>query len=154
VSIKVKPFPTKFEGPEESPGFLLWQVSLRWQREQKAALAPLGLTHVQFVLLAGTGWLSNYEGPITQARLASFAGTDPMMTSQVIRVLEEKGFVARKPDAEDQRKILLTITPAGKKLLKPAIQVVEAVDHALFEQLKEGKTTFTSLLKKLAPKME
>ena len=27
--------------PEESPGFLLWHVTLRWQRDIAAALAPL-----------------------------------------------------------------------------------------------------------------
>ena len=40
--------------PEESPGFLLSHVTLRRQREVAAALAPLNLTHVQFVLLAAT----------------------------------------------------------------------------------------------------
>ena len=43
--------------PEDSPGFLLWHVTLRWQRDIAAALAPLDLTHVQFVLLATTWWL-------------------------------------------------------------------------------------------------
>jgi hypothetical protein len=38
--------------PDKSPGFLLWQVTLRWQRKVTIALAPLDLTHVQFVLLA------------------------------------------------------------------------------------------------------
>jgi hypothetical protein len=45
--------------PEDSPGFLLWHVTLRWQREIAAALAPLGLTHVQFVLLAAAWWLNS-----------------------------------------------------------------------------------------------
>jgi hypothetical protein len=35
-----------------SPGLLLWRATLRWQRRIVAALKPLGLTHVQFVLLA------------------------------------------------------------------------------------------------------
>ena len=43
--------------PQNSPGFLLWHVTLRWQRDIAAALAPLDLTHVQFVLLASTWWL-------------------------------------------------------------------------------------------------
>jgi hypothetical protein len=40
--------------PNESPGFLLWHARLRWQRDIAQALAPLDLTHVQFVLLACT----------------------------------------------------------------------------------------------------
>ncbi len=43
---------TRFASADQSPGLLLWQVTNRWQAAQRAALAPLGLTHVQFVLLA------------------------------------------------------------------------------------------------------
>ena len=43
---------TEYEAAEDSPGLLLWQVTNRWQSAQRAALKPLGLTHVQFVLLA------------------------------------------------------------------------------------------------------
>ena len=46
------------EGPATSPGFLLWRLTLCWQRAITSALAPVGLTHVQFVLLACTWWLT------------------------------------------------------------------------------------------------
>ena len=61
-------------GPDESPGFLLWRVTLRWQRVIAAALRPLGLTHVQFVLLASVWWLASVagEGP-AQRRVAEHA---------------------------------------------------------------------------------
>ena len=42
----------------DSPGFLLWHATLRWQRAMVEALSPLGLTHTQFVLLASTWWLA------------------------------------------------------------------------------------------------
>ena len=48
---------TGFSGPDDSPGFLLWQVTNRWQAAQRAALKPHRLTHVQFVLLATLTWL-------------------------------------------------------------------------------------------------
>src|SRR3954453_8138901 len=41
----------------DSPGFLLWRVTQRWQRSIVAALRPLDLTHAQFVLLMSTAWL-------------------------------------------------------------------------------------------------
>src|SRR3954447_5865618 len=81
---------------DESPGFLLWQVTNRWQAAQRAALKPFGLTHVQFVLLASLTWLEG-DGPITQRRLAEHAASDPMMTSQVLRLLERRGLVSRTP---------------------------------------------------------
>ncbi|MGA7719963.1 MAG: hypothetical protein WCA84_02175 [Ignavibacteriaceae bacterium] len=44
--------------PEESTGFLLWQVTNLWQREIKKALSIYGLTHSQFVLLASILWFA------------------------------------------------------------------------------------------------
>ena len=48
----------QFKSPNDSPGYLLGQVTLLWQRKQKRVLDPLQLTHTQFVLLAALGWLS------------------------------------------------------------------------------------------------
>ena len=42
---------TQFEGPEQSPGFLLWKVSTQWRRQIEATCATIGLTHPQLVLL-------------------------------------------------------------------------------------------------------
>lgn len=44
--------------PSASPGLLMWRATLAWRRQVAAALRPLDLTHVQFVLLASTWWLS------------------------------------------------------------------------------------------------
>ena len=59
-----KPLPTVHSGPSYSPGFLLWRISNNWQRDQRAALQPLGLTHTQFVMLAVVTWFSSQE-PLT-----------------------------------------------------------------------------------------
>src|SRR4029450_10195037 len=83
---------SRFDTPEQSPGFQLWRVNLSWQRRIRSVLEPHQLTHVQFVLLASLWWLSDHgDDPPTQTRLAQQAGTDPMMTSQVIRKLETGG---------------------------------------------------------------
>lgn len=150
---KVKqPFPSQFETPGVSPGFLLWQMSNGWQREQRAALAPLGLTHVQFVLLAGIGWLEHCGKRVTQARLAEQQNTDPMMTSQVVRALERRRLVERKEDAEDQRIRLLSLTEEGRQLLKDSMQVVEGVDDHFFHALGREKDIFCALLQRLMKK--
>jgi MarR family transcriptional regulator, organic hydroperoxide resistance regulator len=87
---------TEFNEPNDNPGFLLWRVTNAWQRQIRAALEPLDLTHVQFVLLASLAWLSNQETSIPQVLLAGHANTDVMMTSQVVRTLEAKGYLARQ----------------------------------------------------------
>jgi len=118
--------------PQESPGFLLWHVTLRWQRDIAAALAPLELTHVQFVLLASTWWLNSHREHPNQLTLARQAGTDVKMTSQVLRKLEAKGLIRREVDTADTRARKLAVTDRGATLAKRAIAVVEAVDSTFF----------------------
>jgi DNA-binding MarR family transcriptional regulator len=119
--------------PGESPGFLLWRVTLRWQRAMVAALRPLGLTHVQFVLLASSWWLTGVAGEKpSQRRLAEHAATDPMMTSQVLRVLEGRGLVTRTADPSDSRALRVAATDSGARLAQEAIRVVETADAEFF----------------------
>jgi DNA-binding MarR family transcriptional regulator len=118
--------------PGESPGFLLWHATLRWQRAVTAALAPLELTHVQFVLLACTWWMNTHGEQPNQLALARQAGTDVKMTSQVIRALERNGLVERRTDPADTRAKRITATAAGTALAPKAIAAVEAVDDEFF----------------------
>jgi DNA-binding MarR family transcriptional regulator len=140
---------TGFSGPEESPGFLLWQVTNRWQAAQRAALKPFGLTHVQFVLLASLSWL-DVGGPVTQRRLADHAAADVMMTSQVLRVLEERGLIRRAPHPDDRRARALAVTQDGQALADRAVVAVEACDRAFFGALGPDAAGLTVLLGRLA----
>ncbi len=144
-----KKFPSKFDAPEQSPGFLLWQVTNLWQKKQREALSAVGLTHVQFVLLAGIYWLEAKGERITQTCLASHAKTDRMMTSQVVRVLEAAHLVRRSPDPDDSRAILLAITDKGRKLVVKSLEIVEGVDHIFFKTLNKEQKQFCSMLSSL-----
>jgi DNA-binding MarR family transcriptional regulator len=115
-----------------------------------AALRPLGLTHVQFVLLASAWWLTEVasERP-TQRRLAEHAATDPMMTSQVVRVLEGRGLISRAADPHDSRALCLAVTKSGARLALEAVRVVEAADTEFFKVAGERKPMLR-LLRRLA----
>jgi DNA-binding MarR family transcriptional regulator len=134
--------------PSESPGFLLWHATLRWQRGLSEALAPLGLTHVQFVLLACTWWLNDQGRRPSQIALAEFAGTDVKMTSQVLRGLERKGLIQREVDREDTRARQLRVTRSGARLAPRAIAIVQQVDAEFFEDVAAEDAM--RLLRKLA----
>lgn len=143
-------FPSAFATPQESPGFLLWQVSNAWQRIQRETLAELGLTHVQFVLLAGVVWLHEEEAPLTQARLATHARIDVMMTSQVLRTLEAKKLIRRTPHPTDARAKALAPTEAGRDLARRAVDRVERGDARFFAALGGEVKELTGLLRQLA----
>ncbi len=139
---------TRFAGgPIDSPGFLLWHATLRWQRTVAAALAPLGLTHVQFVLLACTWWLNEHGDPPNQLALATQAGTDVKMTSQVVRRLEANGLIERRTDPHDTRAKTLHITTKGARLARRSIT---AVEHADAEFFGATTATFVRSLRRLA----
>jgi DNA-binding MarR family transcriptional regulator len=116
----------------EKPGFLLWHATLRWQRMVTAALKPTGLTHVQFVLLASAWFLEGRTGPPSQREVAEHAGTDAMMTSQVLRSLEADGLVVRHPDPSDARVKRLTVTPEGRAAAAQALDAVDGLDRRFF----------------------
>ncbi len=134
--------------PSESPGFLLWHATLRWQRGISQALAPLDLTHVQFVLLACAWWLNQQGQHPSQIALASFAGTDVKMTSQVLRSLERKGLVEREVDRADTRALRLRVTRRGARLAPRAIAVVQQVDAEFFDEVPRAAAL--RLLRQLA----
>ena len=139
-----KPLPTRLAGPAESPGFLLWKVSNAWQRRQRAALKPLGLTHSQFVLLATATWFGATE-TLTQARLAELAGIDVMTTSQVVRALEEAGLMERREHPDDPRAKSIRVTARGRELAQKGVVVVEETDAAFFEVLGERTARLVQL---------
>ena len=133
----------QFASPDDSSGFVLWQVTNLWQRQVRHALSEVGLTHVQFVLLACLGWLTEKgDQPVTQVMLAAQARTDVMMTSKVLRALEEMGLIARVEHPDDPRAKSLTVTPAGREMVYRAVRLVDAVDRGFFAALGEGENGF------------
>jgi DNA-binding MarR family transcriptional regulator len=144
---------TEFSDAQDSPGLLLWQVTNRWQAAQRAALKPYGLTHVQFVLLASLAWL-DVAGPVTQKQLADHAVADAMMTSQVLRALEERLLVRREAHPIDRRARALAVTDEGRALANRAVVAVEACDRAFFSALGADVGQLAGLLRRLAPSDE
>lgn len=149
--MKSKPLPTSHSGPSDSPGFLLWRISNTWQREQRAALQPLGLTHTQFVMLAVTTWFGSQE-PLTQARLSQLTGSDPMTTSQVVRALLANGLFVRDVHPTDTRAKIISVSEAGRDIAQKAIVVVEEVDRKFFAPLGEQQSSLVFLFQKLLDK--
>jgi len=116
-----------------------------------ATLKPFDLTHVQFVLLASLWWLSNNEdGEINQSRLADFAQTDKMMTSQVLNVLTRRELVKRQRSEIDGRAFALILSLAGNDLVRRALPEVEQADAAFFQLSLENASSLTSALTTLS----
>lgn len=139
----------KFDKPENSPGFLLWQTSILWHRGISKVLVKFDLTHPQFVLLASMLWFSLNQKATTQILLATHAKMDPMTTSSVLRTLERKAYVTRKHTPTDSRAKVILLTDKGELTIKNAISTVEAYDISFFKKIGERSNDLNSILLQL-----
>ncbi|KQB42346.1 MarR family winged helix-turn-helix transcriptional regulator [Flavobacterium aquidurense] len=141
-----------FKSPKDSPGYLLGQLTMLWQRKLKKVLDPLDLTQTQFVLLAALGWLSKKNDSVTQIDIANQSNADRMMVSKVLRTLEDKGFITRQEHETDTRAKTIKLTNAGEKVLQNAIIEVENADLDFFSTLDENLSPFNANMAKLIDK--
>lgn len=133
-----------FKSPNDSPGFLLGQVTMLWQRKLKRVLDPFDLTHTQFVLLAALGWLSKNNNSVTQVDIARQSNADRMMVSKVLRTLEEKDFITRQENEKDTRAKTIRLTAKGEKVLQKSIIEVENADIEFFATIKTKLSLFNN----------
>lgn len=131
-----------FKSPEDSPGYLLGQLTVLWQRKLKRVLDPLDLTHTQFVLLAALAWLSRKSNAVTQVDIANQGNSDRMMVSKVLRTLEDKKFITRHEHPTDTRAKIIRLTAEGEKVLQEAIVTVENIDLEFFAPLTTDLSTY------------
>jgi len=121
-----------FKSPDDSPGYLLGQLTTLWQRKLKRVLDPLDLTQTQFVLLAALAWLSKENDAVTQIDIANQGNADRMMVSKVLRTLEEKKFLTRKEHKTDTRAKTINLTSSGSAVLQKALTAIETADLEFF----------------------
>lgn len=138
-----------FKSPNDSPGYLLGQLTMLWQRKLKKVLDPLDLTQTQFVLLAALGWLSKKSNSVTQVDIASQSNADRMMVSKVLRTLQEKGFITRQEHETDTRAKTIRLTNEGETVLQKALIEVENADLDFFSGLGQNLSSFNSNMVKL-----
>lgn len=138
-----------FKSPEDSPGYLLGQLTMLWQRRQKKVLDPLDLTHTQFVLMAALAWLSRENDAVTQVDIARQSNADRMMVSKVLRTLEEKKFITRQEHEKDTRAKTIKLTTSGEIVLQKALKEVESTDLEFFAILETKLSSFNAVMSKL-----
>jgi DNA-binding MarR family transcriptional regulator len=141
-----------FKSPNDSPGYLLGQLTMLWQRKQKKVLDPLDLTQTQFVLLAALGWLSKKNNAVTQVDIANQSNADRMMVSKVLRTLEDKGFITRKEHETDTRAKTIGLTTNGEVVLQKALIEIENADLDFFAMSDPALSEFNATMSKLIAK--
>jgi DNA-binding MarR family transcriptional regulator len=114
-----------------TPGFLVWRLSMKWRVAVDRAVAPQGLTHAQYSLLASLLGMQRSGLRPSQRQLADHTGLEPLYVSKLARTLEGAGLIERVPDPADTRAVQLSLTDHGREVTRLAIAVV----HQLLDQL-------------------
>ncbi|RST05342.1 MarR family transcriptional regulator [Streptomyces sp. WAC07149] len=116
-------------------GFLVWRLSMKWRVAVDRAVAPLGMTHAQYSLMASLYGMSRSGTRPNQRQLADHTGLEPLYVSKLARALETSGLMARTRDPDDPRAIQLSLTEQGHDVTKHAVKAVQALLDQLLEPL-------------------
>jgi DNA-binding MarR family transcriptional regulator len=119
----------------QNVGFLIWRLSMRWRAATDRALAPLGLTHAQYSVLAPLYGMSAGGARPSQRELADFTRLDPVYISKLVRALEREGFLTRSVNASDPRAVELALTARGADAVREGIRLVGALRERQTEPL-------------------
>jgi DNA-binding MarR family transcriptional regulator len=91
------------------------------------ALRPLGLTNGQFSLMMSL----NRPDPATMSSIAALLAMDRTTLTAALKPLAWRGLLHVRPNPEDRRSRLVTLTPAGRKLLANAVPIWEDTHKSL-----------------------
>jgi DNA-binding MarR family transcriptional regulator len=71
----------------------------------------------------------------SQSELGTWLGVGPSAVVAIVDELETRGAVARSPDPTNRRRMIITVTDEGMRLLAEATRRAEELDRELFSQL-------------------
>jgi DNA-binding MarR family transcriptional regulator len=118
-----------------TPGFLVWRLSMKWRVAVDRALAPLGLTHAQYSVLASLLGMGRAGHRPSQRQLADHTGLEPLYVSKLCRALESSGLLERADDPTDSRAVRLALTASGRAVTGRAIARVRELHEQLLAPL-------------------
>src|SRR3954465_1784232 len=85
----------------------------------KPVLAPIGLTHPQYLVMLA---LWEFE-PLSVKRLAAALQLDSATLSPLLKRLESRGLLTRERNPHDERTLSVSLTPKGRDLREQALTV-------------------------------
>ena len=124
--------PFGFDKAENSPGFLLWQTTMIWQRQIKKALEPYDISHAQFVIMATLLWFNAHHYDTTQILIVNHSKLDKMTVSKSLKKMVSLGYVNRIEHEIDTRAKSVSLTDKGEEMVRILVPIVEGIDSAFF----------------------
>ncbi len=111
----------------------------------RPVLAPLGLTHPQYLVMLAL-W---EKSPRRVGEIAELLHLEPATLSPLLKRLEAQGLIMRERDPADERALAVELTGDGRALRERALAVPGAIIERLgvpVSQLEETRDVLTTLI--------
>lgn len=123
----------------------LYQASRAVTAEYRKLLDPLDLTYPQYIALA---CLWEY-GDHTVGKLAERLRVEYGTITPLLKRLEQRGLVNRTRSADDERTVVVTLTPEGSALREHASRIYARISEVL-ELTPESSAAALAVLRSIA----
>jgi DNA-binding MarR family transcriptional regulator len=141
-------------GPEITPPstllYVIKQVELAVRARLDEIVRPAGLTTVQYTALT----VLERHPDLTSAQLARHSFVTAQTMADMVVMLHERGLVDRHRDPRDRRRLVLTLTGEGRRLLRRYRRPVSEIEAEMLaplsahqaEQLRQSLTACRAAL--------
>lgn len=127
--------------------FPLYAASKAVLSRYKPLLDDIGLTYTQYIAMMVLWEDRSLSVSGMGERLYLDSGT----LTPLLKRLEEKGLIRRARSAEDERKVIVTLTREGEALKAKATEIPLIIGRCLNLSIDEAGTLYHLLYKMLAP---
>jgi DNA-binding MarR family transcriptional regulator len=124
--------------------FALYRASRAVTRSYGPYLAELGLTYPQYLTMLV---LWEADGAMSVSQIGARLRLDSGTLTPLLKRLEELGHVTRARDGADERRVLISLTPAGHALRSRAAAVPAQVFSGFGIDADTGRTLLGELTK-------
>lgn len=128
----------KVSAPAAAPSpsglaYLVGRLDHVLKQRLRDSLAPCGLSVPQYTALS----VFRAHGSLSNAQLATRTMISPQSANEMVKQMEEKGWIARTPDPAHGRIIQISLTAAGQRVLASCDAHVAETERQMFPDLDD-----------------
>ena len=123
--------------------FPLYAVSNLITRKYQPLLEKLDLTYTQYIVMMVL-W---EKGRANEKVLCEALSLKSNTLAPLLRKLRDKGYIEKAKDETDERNLVISLTPAGKKLRDAALPVPECIAREFCLSAEEAAALYRILYK-------
>jgi DNA-binding MarR family transcriptional regulator len=113
--------------------YLVGRLDHVLNKRLRDSLAPLGLTVPQYTALS----MFRAQGSLSNAQLAERTMVTPQSANEMVKMMEVRGWIERKPDPGHGRIIQISLTADGNAILRVCDVEVRRVELIMFPDMQD-----------------